>query len=354
MTRFQDRLLDPAPGMLGELIRFPLSAFSLPYLGLVRLRILAYRRGWLKSLHLNLPVISIGNLTLGGTGKTPIAIWLAEKLASNGIRPAVSIRGYRSRSENKLTVLTGESGTADPGLVGDEAALIAQRLKSIPVLVGKDRGRSGAKARELGAQVLILDDGFQHLKLGRNLDLVLVDGRNSPAKERMFPRGKLREPVSSLRRADLIIITRAQDSIERLERELKSFQPDSSVFKMRYRVIEDDKISGKNVFAFAGIADPEQFFELAQSLPVTLAGKKAFSDHHYYQDFELKGLAEEAKKNNAELLLTTEKDLVRIRNFKTEIPIRALKVEPDFFGDEDKIMRLVINKLKEWKNAESA
>jgi len=355
MTRFEDWLFEPEPGVFGELARIPFSILSLPYFLAVKARTAAFRKNWLKTHQLDLPVISIGNLTLGGTGKTPTAVWLAQKLSEKGLKPGLSIRGYHSRAEKNPVLLTGKADQdLNPGLIGDEAAMIAQKLKSIPVLIGKNRIQAGEKAKELGVQVLILDDGFQHLKLKRNLDIVLIDGSKTLSREKIFPRGRLREPLAGLRRANLIIISRAQEQMKDLAAEIKLIHPAAPVFKMRYRVIGADQFAGRKAFAFAGIAEPEQFFDLAQSLKIHLAGKKSFSDHHYYQEGELRELEREAKEKGAEILLTTEKDLTRLKNFQTRIPLQALTIEPDFFGEEERILGIVIKLLAEWKNAQGA
>jgi tetraacyldisaccharide 4'-kinase len=351
MPRFEDWLFDADPGISGELIRSPFSALALLYRLIISARAAAYANGVFKSFKLAIPVVSIGNLSLGGSGKTPTAIWLAQQLASQGFKPAVSTRGYRSGAENDLLVLAPESaGKTDARAAGDEALLIARKLQGAPVLVGSDRVRAGEKAIELGANILILDDGFQHLKIARDFNLALVDGRKLLSREKIFPRGRLREPVSALARADAVVLTRAEGLAEANLGLVKKLNPSAPVFRMRYRVGNAEQLAGKRAFGFAGIADPSHFFATALGCKIELVGKKAFSDHYNYQQSELLEMGKEARAGGAELLLTTEKDLARVRNFQTSLPVKALEIEPDFFDEEPRLIELAMAKVKGMRN----
>ena len=348
MQRFEDWLFESEPGWLGEILRSPFSALSIPYLALVKLRTLAYHHKILPSHKALIPVISIGNLSLGGTGKTPLTIWLAEKLMTKGIMPAISIRGYLSKAEKKLLILNKNSReNLNPKLIGDEACLLAQKLKNVPVIVGKNRVVASKIAKDLCSQVLILDDGFQHLKLKRNLDILLLDATKSLFKEKIFPRGRLREPISAIKRANIIIISRASELNEKIISEIKSLNQDCPIFKMRYKVVDSEILFSRKAYAFAGIADPEQFFNMLTSIGIQLIGKRAFSDHHYYQESELRELEKDAIIKGAEMLLTTEKDFMRIKNFKMSIPVHPVRIEPEFFAEEEKLLITVIDALKE-------
>jgi len=345
MPRLEDWLFDARPGMIGEILRSPFSALGLVYRAAAAARLAAYRKGLLKSHAAPIPVVSIGNLTVGGSGKTPAAIWLAQKLREQGWKPALSSRGYGSSGENDLLVI--RSGDCpDPGRAGDEACLMAKKLAGVPVIVGKSRVNAAKKARELGADILILDDGLQHLKLKREVDIVLVDGKRPLGAERVFPRGRLREPLSALKRAHAVMVTRSEGQAGETISAINRINPGAPVFKMRYRVINPDALSGRRAFAFAGIADPAYFFETALSCKIALVGERAFSDHHYFSAQELKQLERSARAKGAEMLLTTEKDLARMGELKPDMPVRALEIEPDFFGQEDEILGLVIGKAK--------
>jgi len=347
MARFEDWLFEPKPGLLGEIARLPFSAISALYLPAIKLRTFAYQKNILKSQELPIPVVSVGNLTVGGSGKTPTAIWLAQKLAQKGFQPAISIRGYHSRAEDSLAVIDGKNPEAvDPDLVGDEAALMAKKLKGIPILVGKNRVASGQKAAELGANILVLDDGFQHLKLKRNVNILLIDGNKLLNCEKIFPRGRLREPVSAIARGQ-VIISRGDENFEGNREQINEINPGAKIFRMRYLVKNPERFAGKKAYAFAGIAQPGSFFALAKDAGMELVGKKEFSDHHIYVPGELKQVRAEAKSSGAEIILTTEKDLARIKSFESKLPILALEIELDFFGTENALLEEVVRLSKE-------
>ena len=352
MPRWEDWLFAQKPGFWGELARAPFWALSGIYWLGVKARLRAYQKGFFSSEKLEIPIISVGNLTLGGTGKTPLVIWLAEKFSGLGLMPAVSIRGYGGKGQKSLTALTPGSKSS-PALVGDEALLIFQKLKKVPVLVGKNRVEAGKKARELGAELLILDDGFQHLCLKRDLDLVLIDGRRSIFEEKLFPRGRLREPVSELRRAEVLILSRAEELEPDWIALLKDFHPQAKIFKLRYQVKNSEELAGKRAFAFAGIADPQDFFQLAQRVKINLVGSWSFSDHHFYKPEELRQMEKQAKEKGAEILLTTEKDAVRLEGFEPALPLKTLEIQLDFFGEEEELLEFLLSCLsREGKDAQ--
>jgi len=347
MARFEDWLFEPKPGILGEAARLPFCALSAIYLPAVKLRALAFQKNILKSHQLPIPVVSVGNLTVGGSGKTPTAIWLAQNLAQKGFKPAISIRGYHSQAEDSLAVIDEKNPeAADPDLVGDEAALMAKKLKGIPILVGKNRVASGQKAVELGANILVLDDGFQHLKLKRNVNILLIDGNKLLNCEKIFPRGRLREPVSAIARGQVIII-RGEEKISQDLAQIKEINPGAKIFRMRYLVKNPERFAGKKAYAFAGIAQPGLFFALAKDAGMELVGKKEFSDHHIYVPDELMRVESEAKTSGAEIILTTEKDLARIKRFESGLPVLALEIEVDFFGTENALLEEVVRLSKE-------
>jgi tetraacyldisaccharide 4'-kinase len=276
---------------------------SLLYGSYVRLRAWCYANGWLKQKRLRGKVISVGNLTVGGTGKTPMVMWLAERLLAEGKRVAILSRGYRS-----------VKGTSD------EIELMKQRFQErVAFGVGTDRFVQG---RHLEAQenidVFLLDDGFQHLQLARDLDILLMDASRQMAKERLLPAGQLREPLSALSRANLLIFTRienapgAREAIRRLgkfpvfaaETRLRGFR----LFGGDTAVFPADSFGSGPFFAFCGVGNPDAFFRDLESWHVPVTGSRSFRDHHRYSSEDIALLERAAAQANAKAFLTTEKD----------------------------------------------
>ncbi|OGI02568.1 MAG: tetraacyldisaccharide 4'-kinase [Candidatus Melainabacteria bacterium GWF2_37_15] len=276
----------------------------------VSFRNFLYDRGLLKNTKLSAFVISIGNITTGGTGKTPVTCEIANYLNKQGKKVAVISRGYGGKLNNKKTniISSGRSGEKiyyNAELAGDEPYWIAKNSPGTVVITGKDRIKSGKFAiNEFNAEVLILDDGFQHRKLHRDLDIVLVDSEKLYGNGFLLPAGPLREPVSELRRATRII------------------KPEKYC----------EKINGINrVLAFTGIAQPDSFFKFLEEQSIEIIIKKVFPDHYLYTEEDIKTLCDEAQKVDAEALITTEKDIVKIEpildKVGSQIPIHALKLK---------------------------
>jgi tetraacyldisaccharide 4'-kinase len=326
-----------------------------------------YDRGMLESHSLPCRVISVGNLTAGGTGKTPMTIFIARHLQSVGCRVVVLSRGYGGRAEKQGGVVSdGQRICMDPDSAGDEAFMMAAKLVGIPVLVGKDRYRSGANAiRYFHAEVIVLDDGYQHLRLQRDLNLLLLDARRPFGNGRLLPRGPLRVPISSSIRADAIVFTRCppEDPISALPREI--VEP-SKVFRTRhmsavYKVIaskngkagicpvklahlETAAIVGAKVLGFSGIADNVDFRRSLLSMGVLVKGFLEFEDHHRYTDGDLETIQKRCRDEGAEWLATTEKDFYRIcHRFHPTVPMMVVGIEIEFFPDSDDFNKLVYN-----------
>jgi tetraacyldisaccharide 4'-kinase len=281
-------------------------------------------------------VISVGNLVVGGAGKTPVAIEIARRLVARGRRPAVLSRGYRRSGKGDLAV--NEAMPSER--CGDEPLLIKRRVPRALVLVGARRARLAAEAARLGADALVLDDGLQHVALARNLDVVVVDASNPLGNGRVLPRGPLREPPEALRRVGargLLWLTRCDLPRDPRTSELVARAraaglsgPVESAFTAR------DDLRGRSVFLFAGIARPAAFEALVAQKGANVAGVRWFRDHHRYSPQDLEELRRAAA--GADALLTTEKDLVRIdpERRKGPPPIEALAVDLSIsVGDRD-------------------
>jgi tetraacyldisaccharide 4'-kinase len=287
---------------LPRAVRIILWPLSIVYAAAMWLRASFYSRGWLTQRRLASPVISVGNITVGGTGKTPMVIWLAEKLLAEGKRVAILSRGYRG--------LGGSS---------DEIELVRDRLQDrVAFGVGKDRYAEGKRLESQGVDVFLLDDGFQHLSLARDIDIVLVDSTRPLRNEFVLPAGRLREPRSALHRADVVVFTRTELS-ELTVCAIQKF-PQFAIYPATTKLLglrkhgssEDPALLRQSytdpVFAFCGIGNPEAFWEDLERWGMHLVGRKSFRDHHPYTEREVRKLGEAAHCAGAKALITTEKD----------------------------------------------
>ena len=314
----------------------PLLALSSMLYGQgIGFRLLAYNRGLLKRKSLPGFVVSVGNLTAGGTGKTPATIMLARWASEAGYCVAVLSRGYKGRYKEKvLEVSDGVRVKADSLVVGDEPFLLSRKLSGVPVVISRKRHLAGLFAHgKFGSDFFILDDGFQHLELKRDLDLALIDASSPFGNGHLLPWGPLREPVDQLARADAFIITRASpgsssDSIaDFLNRRFPTTPvfcgdhiPEKVVFPHSKRVCDAGILKGKRVVAFAGIARPESFKDTLIKLGAESVYLKGFRDHHRFKRDEIQDLIHLKEKINAHCLLTTEKDWTRISAFDPAPP----------------------------------
>lgn len=310
-------------GSLGGVLRGALLAASWLYGAGHLSRMAAYRVGWLKTRRLPCWVISVGNLTAGGTGKTPVVLALAESLCAQGRKVAVVSRGYGGRSPGPVTVVSdGERILARPPEAADEPSLLASRLPGVLVLTGPDRYAAGMRAVELGAEGVILDDGFQHVQLARDLDLLLLDARRPFGNGRLLPRGTLREPKGAAARAGGILITRAESPEPDVAAWLCRRYPALPVAVSRFVPggVGDALTGGevrpgrRRVFLVCGIARPSDFRRTASQAGFEAAGMMAFPDHHAYGPADVAEARARARACGAEALLTTEKDAVKLRH----------------------------------------
>ncbi|MGB9712868.1 tetraacyldisaccharide 4'-kinase [Dissulfurimicrobium hydrothermale] len=309
--------------------------FSPLYSGVMRLRPWAYRKGYLETKALPRPVISIGNITLGGTGKTPLVMAVAEWFKRQGLRVAVVTRGYGgSIGKGPVLVSKGEGAVISPHKAGDEPVMMAERMYGIPVVAGSDRFNAGLFAiQELDAQIILLDDGFQHLALKRDIDILLLSARRLFGTGKVFPGGDLREPLSAISRAAAIVITDSQifgpDQIEACRQMLDVLAPERPVFfsQTKTKAIRDLNPSTP-VFAFCGIGSPEAFFEMCAETWTEIRGKKAFRDHHVYTLRDINEIATEALKAGASCVVTTAKDAVKVTGIWSKATAREGKILP--------------------------
>jgi tetraacyldisaccharide 4'-kinase len=338
-------------GLAAALLRCFLRATSWYYLTGIVLRNFLYSKGWLKAHQVNATVISVGNITAGGTGKTPLVIWLYNQITQN---PELKTKNYI------CAILTRGYKTTQNYI--DEPAILTANCPQAKVIINPNRADGAAEAIDkFGAQVLIMDDGFQHRRLARDLDIVAIDATRPFGYGKVLPAGLLREPVAALKRADAVVITRcdqiSESELTALEEKLRSANPNMLIAKSIHRPIcakslgrkeiHLEELRNKNIFAFCGIANPDAFLNTIKDLGLNLVGSKFYNDHHHYTDDCLADIYEEAGYLSADLILTTQKDWT-----KTALPARTkdiffayLVIELKLLVGEDKLRGLIQDAL---------
>ena len=306
---------------------FILKMLSLMYTLVTKLRIAAYSIDFFKTVSLPTYVVSVGNITTGGTGKTPFVAMIAKWANKNGIKTAILSRGYKRKKGNRFLIVSdGQRVLASADEAGDEAFLLAKKLKSIPVLVSKKRHRIGYLALKLfNSHLLLLDDGYQHLSVKRDLNILLIDSMWQFGNNSLLPAGPLREPVNEIKRADIIVLTKCTDKnpgynllsyLQGIYPEIPILRaghfPDQVWLPLKNKLYAPKFLSGKRVVAFAGLANTGVFFNMIKDLGAIIIHSKSFPDHKYFNEKEIKGLIHLKTLSNADLLLTTEKDWSRI------------------------------------------
>jgi len=338
------RLVDGSHrGVAAAVARAALGVLELQYAAAMWARNLAYDRGVLPALPAHVPVISVGNLTLGGTGKTPLVAWTARRCIAGGRRPAIVSRGYG----------------AARGQTSDEAAELALVLLGVVHVADRDRVAAARMAAAHGADAIVVDDGFQHRRLCRDLDIVTIDATDPFGCGHVFPRGMLREPLGGLARAQAVVLTRA-DAVEPGRREaiiaaLAAVcrgrgprvwaQAAHAPHRLRTatgRELPLDAVRGKRVAAFCGIGNPPAFRRTLERLGAEVVAFRPFPDHHAYSAADVAALGSLAADARADLALTTLKDLVKLPHETLgDTPLAALEISLEFLAGEADLDRLV-------------
>ena len=308
----------------------------------VALRHAGYKHGWFKVRRLARPVVSVGNLTVGGTGKTPLVACVANILLRQGWKPSILTRGYGRRSRTEMIVIEPGTGRrVDAQEVGDEPAILARMLPEVPLIICADRFRGGQAAEQhFQVDAHILDDGFQHLALARDVDLLALDATQTISDWLLLPAGRQREPLSALRRAQIMVLTRANSTNAKpLEDLVLKVHPAAQVFRssmeligwtdaLSGEVVSIEDIRAQKVAAFCAIGNPRAFFADLRRWGFSVVGEDAFPDHHVYTGEEIQKLAARARKNAAAALLTTQKDAVKFsRDWAPQLPMFACDIE---------------------------
>jgi tetraacyldisaccharide 4'-kinase len=329
-------------GLKASLIRVGLSTLELLYDAGLTLYLASEKIGLRKRKRLSAPVISIGNLSVGGSGKTPMTQFLAEKLLDKGRRPAILSRGHGGTITPESAVISAFDGVLRFGAMetGDEAALLALSLPGIPVVVGKDRAKSGKMALELpDVDLLLLDDGFQYWQLYRDLDIVLLDSAKPFDNDHALPRGLLREPKRNLKRAGVVVFTRSKDCSESERRTLRQssqrIAPFAPVFFADHvfdGVVSLNEIARvqkpQNAFAACGIGQPASFAKTIGDAGIEIAGEPlALDDHQEYTPALVAQIEDLAKASGASCIVVTEKDAVKLNSAQFELPLYAIRIK---------------------------
>ncbi len=351
-------IFDERRGASAAIVRALLFGASKLFALLVKLRRFLYNVRILRDATLGVQVIAIGNLTVGGTGKTPVVEKFARELRDAGRNVAILSRGYRSKPppvhewlKNKILfredttppriVSDGKSLLLDSEMAGDEPHMLASNLKDVVVLVDKDRVKSGRYAIEkFGCDTLLLDDGFQYWDLrGRRHDVVLIDRQQPFGNEHLLPRGTLREPPSHLARAHTIFITKSDGQTGELRRRIATLNATAAIIECVHHpmYLQDvftgehqslDFLKGRKVGSFCGIAQPESFEQSLVKLGAELVYAKRFADHHRFSQQEILNAINRGKKRQAEVIITTQKDAVRFPKLdRRDLPILFMRVE---------------------------
>lgn len=323
-----------------------------------RIRRFFYNYDFIASKKFQVPIISVGNLTFGGTGKTPFTIWLSEYLNNQDKRVMILTRGYKGNLEKGSGILrSGKKLGFNPFEYGDEALLLVRRLKDAVVVVGRKRRENlEFYFDKESPDVVILDDGHQHLKLKRDLNIVLFDALMATERYKVAPLGYMREGFSALKDADLIIIGRASQAQPQKIKELRAligkhcnpnihfaymdYSP-TGFFGSSYELnMTPEEIQGKKVICVAGIASPESFFNLVESMGADVIERLSFPDHYFFNVEEVKDILDRAARENA-LVITTEKDIVKIRRIIDDPRLLYLEIQVNFIEGRERALEII-------------
>ncbi len=366
MKSIKSRIKTVMKSKKGEspIIECILFAVSIIYLFIIKLRLFCFKKRIFKTKKISVPVISIGNLTVGGTGKTPMTIYIAKMLKSLGYKTVVISRGYKGRAGKKGGIVSNGEKVLMQGVdAGDEPYLIAKTLESIPVLVGKNRFKSGIKAiNKFAPDAIVLDDAFQHLKISRDVDLLLIDFSMPFGNYYMLPRGVLREPLSSIKRGSAIVLTRCKTESSGYQSCSKSLFYEKPVFRTSHvpyikrviksellesikehdTIINNKLLKGAKVFLFSGLGNNDDFWETVKSFGCNIAGFKHFSDHHAYSRNDCIDIYKMAKVSEANFIVTTEKDFVKIdTDFKWSLDFVIVGIRVNFVEGENDFINFI-------------
>ena len=347
MTDQESQRSDPPENLFLRFLKVVLSGLSMVYGFLVEQRAVFYKKRFFQGKRLARPVISVGNITWGGSGKTPLVELIVRFLQGKKVKPVVLIRGYMAEQRK----------SPDEKNLSDEARMLTQSLKNVPVLCGADRiTNAQAALKKYPVDVFVLDDGFQYLKLERDLDIVAIDAANAFGNGKLIPRGILREPLSALRRADVFVLTKTdggRSNLESIKKKLRQINPGAPVVETIHQAVGltslDDAadakapsfLKGKSIAALCGIAQPNSFWDLLRSLGADLQIMKSFQDHYVYERDDILHVLDLCREKKIDTLVTTDKDAVKLKKFqelfRNEFAVFSLKMKIQITTGEDEL-----------------
>lgn len=330
-----------------------LPPLSLLYGAVTRTRLSLYRRGTFQTTKLDRPVISIGNITTGGTGKTPLVEYVARIIAARGKKVCILTRGYGRKDPHLQVIVSDGYGVlASPSEAGDEPYLLATKLAGLSAVISSaDRIAAGREAiKDFGTDCFVLDDGFQHLRIARDLNIVTIDATNPWGGGRLLPHGRLRESMEGMSRADCVVLTRCDqvESVEALREDILRLTKGKPIFESQMRMVRvspmknggDALAPPARIAAFCAVGNPGAFFESLRRAGFELGLERSFPDHHVYSQDEIDSVNGAAKDAGAEVLVTTAKDAVKLRTLSFSIPCYLVEIEIAI-ADHEGFCRLV-------------
>ena len=325
-----------------------LHAISLAYLLIVQARVFFYKTGIFKTNKLSCPVISVGNLTLGGSGKTPVVEYIVRFFVEKGLKPVILSRGYGRDSKASVAIVSnGDNILLKSGEAGDEPYLLAENNPTVPVIVSKDRFLGGKTAiSKFNPDVIILDDGFQHLSLARDRNIALINCIKPLENGHIFPAGSLREPISALKRADMILYTHSDEApdnccenltIKQDILKLETIHAFDKIIRINdQKTVPLKELNKKKVLVFCGIGEPDSFIRKIRQLGAKVVHSESFPDHYVYKMDDLQSISEISEKLKADFILTTQKDGVKIKELTPLLPIWIVRMKIEFIKGKDK------------------
>lgn len=330
------------------ILRLILSPFALVYTIIISIRNLLFDIGVFKTQKVNTNVISVGNISVGGTGKTPVVEYLIRYLQNYGLKVAVVSRGYKRKSKGLLIVSDGITINDDPIQSGDEPVQISKKFPEVIVIVSENKYEAAKLATEkFNANVILLDDGFQHRKLHRDFDIVIVDNSKPKLDYFPLPLGYAREPICSLKRADFILFSDNQNDNNLVNNyydkpyALFTFLSTKFISIFDEKTILKEELCDKKCYAFCGIGKPDSFYKSLIKNEIVVKKFKKFPDHHIYSETEIDKIILDFTENDCDLLITTEKDAVKLSKFKMKfknVPIYYLEIEAKIIQNENKFL----------------